>query len=235
MPKIWVASDTHYDFGGLRLEPPAEADIAIVAGDAQDDDWLARLAIMLPTIYVAGNHDYYGWDFQERLASLSAVPGLHFLNDRLVEIEDVRIAGSTLWTDYGRDPIAAEMARRGMNDHRYIKWTKNPYQRFLPSHATRLHEASKAFLSSVKADVIVTHHAPSGRSVAPQYEGSVLNRAYYSDLDDIVEASGAAYWIHGHTHTPFDYTIGETRVICNPKGYPHEARNGFNPALTVEI
>src|SRR5690606_26597496 len=128
----------------------------------------------------------------ERLASLSAVPGLHFLNDRLVEIEDVRIAGSTLWTDYGRDPIAAEMARRGMNDHRYIKWTKNPYQRFLPSHATKLHEASKVFLAGLgQVDVVVTHHAPSEKSVHPRHAGSPLNRAYYSDMDRIVDESGA--------------------------------------------
>lgn len=232
--KLWLLSDLHYDHGGLRLEPPADADIAIIAGDAQDDAWLAHVASLLPTVFVAGNHEFYGWDYRERLAALSKIPNLRFLENQTAEINGITIAGATLWTDYGRSPIHAEAARRGMNDHRLIKWRKNPYERFLPSHATRLHEASRAFLASTKADVIVTHHAPSERSVAPQYAGSPLNRAYYSDMDDIVAGSGAKLWVHGHVHTRFDYQIGGTRVICNPKGYPHEV-TGFEPGFVVEI
>jgi hypothetical protein len=26
-------------------------------------------------------------------------------------------------------------------------------------------------------------------------------------------------WTHGHMHDPFDYMIGSTRVVCNPRGY----------------
>jgi hypothetical protein len=42
------------------------------------------------------------------------------------------------------------------------------------------------------------------------------------------------YWIHGHTHTHFDYKIGECRVICNPRGYPNE-NTGFDPNFEMEI
>lgn len=234
MTKLWILSDLHQDHGRAFFDIPAEADIAIIAGDAVNDEYLEEIAQRLPTVFVAGNHEFYGWDYQERLAALSAVPGLYFLDDHAVTIDGVTIAGATLWTDYGRDPIAAEVARRGMNDHRYIKWTKNPYQRFLPSHATQLHEASRAFFAGTKADVIVTHHAPSSRSVAARYNGSPLNRAYYSDLDELVEQSGAALWVHGHVHSCFDYEIGGTRVICNPHGYPGENPD-FNPALLVEV
>jgi hypothetical protein len=32
-------------------------------------------------------------------------------------------------------------------------------------------------------------------------------------------------WTHGHTHEDFDYMIGTTRVVCNPRGYVgHEAK-----------
>ena len=26
-------------------------------------------------------------------------------------------------------------------------------------------------------------------------------------------------WTHGHTHHEFDYMVGSTRVVCNPRGY----------------
>ena len=44
----------------------------------------------------------------------------------------------------------------------------------------------------------------------------------------------AALWIHGHTHTAFDYDVRGTRVVCNPRGYPHET-TGFDPALVVTV
>lgn len=234
MTNLWIVSDLHYDHGGDRLEPPASADIAVIAGDAQDDAWLAHIASQLPTVFVAGNHEFYGWDYQERVAALCGIKGLRFLNDSAVEIDGLRIAGATLWTDYGYSPIAAETARRGMNDHRYIKWSKEPYQRFLPSHATRMHEASVQYLGGVEADVIVTHHAPSERSVHSRFVGSPINRAYYSDMDELVEASGAKVWVHGRVHNNFDYQIGSTRVLCNPKGYPGENAS-FDPGLVVTV
>lgn len=86
--------------------------------------------------------------------------------------------------------------------------------------------------------VVVTHFAPSVRSVAPRFAGSPLNACFVSDLERLVAASGAALWVHGHTHDSFDYRIGDTRVLANPRGY---VRGGvsenlaFDPGLTVVI
>ena len=129
-----------------------------------------------------------------------------------------------------------------MNDHRRIAWAKQPWERFLPSHATKLHGASRAFIErevgkSGLPTVVVTHHAPSERSVNSRYASgpySALDRAYYSDLDDLVAISNAALWIHGHVHTNFDYEIGNTRVLCNPRGYPGENPD-WNPAMVIEV
>jgi hypothetical protein len=43
-------------------------------------------------------------------------------------------------------------------------------------------------------------------------------------------------WTHGHTHEDFDYHIGSTRVVCNPRGYVgYEARaDTWQPKL-VEL
>lgn len=242
--RLWILSDLHQDCGTFDLTPPAGADVAIVAGDVVCDQFLIDLAGHIPVVFVAGNHEFYGHAFDERIASLADLP-IAFLNDDTVTLnlagkKPLRVIGSTLWTDYGRDPLAADAARRGMNDHRRITWRKEPWQRFLPSHATALHEGSRAHIGDQLAapfdgaTAVLTHHAPSARSVHPQYAGSSLNRAYYSDLDDLVEASGAALWVHGHVHNSFDYRIGTTRVICNPHGYPGE-NSGWQPDLVVEV
>lgn len=233
---LWIFSDLHHDHGRFNLEPPAKADVAIAAGDIQNDDFLVALARQLLVVFVAGNHEFYGHAYAERLAALRALPGVTVLDNDTATIGGVRFHGATLWTDYGYNPLAAETARRSMNDHRYIKWMKDPYQRFLPSHATEMHEASKRYLAAnVKpGDVVVTHHAPSERSVAPKYAGQLLNHAYFSALDAEIEAWEPALWVHGHVHTNFDYRVGETRVLCNPHGYPGENPD-FNPALVVAV
>jgi Icc-related predicted phosphoesterase len=50
----------------------------------------------------------------------------------------------------------------------------------------------------------------------------------------IVE-SEAQLWVHGHIHYCRDYTLGKTRVLANPRGYPTESRQGFDPGLIVEV
>jgi len=42
------------------------------------------------------------------------------------------------------------------------------------------------------------------------------------DAGQVLADAGARLWLHGHTHSPRDYVIGTTRVVCNPRGYPHE-------------
>jgi Icc-related predicted phosphoesterase len=134
-----------------------------------------------------------------------------------------------------------DIARRGMNDHRKIKWGIGENSRnFTPEDALKLHKTSKNWLKERFSEpfsgktVVLTHHCPSERSVHAKYAGQVLNHAFFSALDAEIEEWKPAYWIHGHTHVGFDYMLGETRVICNPKGYPGE-NAGFDPNLEVEI
>ena len=44
----------------------------------------------------------------------------------------------------------------------------------------------------------------------------------------------APLWIHGHTHTVFDYVVSGTRIVCNPRGYPKEP-TGFRPDFVVTV
>ena len=76
--------------------------------------------------------------------------------------------------------------------------------------------------------VVVTHHAPSALSLGHdlQFQDAV-RAAYASNLEELVAGSGAALWVHGHIHRAADYSVGGTRVICNPRGYPDEPGTGI--------
>ena len=69
--------------------------------------------------------------------------------------------------------------------------------------------------------VVVGHHAPTHGSVHPRFKHfDLMNGAYYSDLSDfILDRPCIKLWVHGHMHDTFDYMVGSTRVVCNPRGY----------------
>ena len=84
--------------------------------------------------------------------------------------------------------------------------------------------------------VVVTHHAPSALSNPPQFAGSPISGAFYSNLDELIEDTKPTLWIHGHVHDSCDYVIGETRVVCNPFGYEGiETNVDWDPRAMVEL
>lgn len=240
---LWIFSDLHHDFGKFDLPVPFAADVAIAAGDVQNDELLLKLGSTLPTIFVAGNHEFYGNCYEDRMDELRSLGSeqLYVMQNESVTLGNVRFVAATLWTDYNRhDPIAMNLARGSMNDHRKIKWSKQPWQRFRPEEASALHADSVRAIESVLSaphngpTVVVTHHAPSELSVAERYRGDVLNYAYFSDLNWLIERYQPELWVHGHVHSSFDYSIGDTRVLCNPHGYPGENRL-FNRSLVITV
>ena len=86
--------------------------------------------------------------------------------------------------------------------------------------------------------VVVGHHAPSKLSTKAVYEKEfIMNGAYSSDLSEfILDHPQIKLWTHGHTHHAFDYMIGTTRIVCNPRGYDgHEDNTGFDSAMVIEV
>ena len=104
---------------------------------------------------------------------------------------------------------------------------KERVSRFSPEDAVEDHKKMLQFIQTViegKFDekfVVVGHHAPSKTSTKPRYQDDTLmNGGYSSRLDEfILEHPQIKLWTHGHTHDPFDYMVGSTRVVCNPRGY----------------
>ncbi len=93
----------------------------------------------------------------------------------------MRFVGATLWTDFrlhGDPQNAMTSAHWAMTDYRRIKYSKRPFMRFEPLDALRLHQACHSFLEGAlaradgKTTVVVTHHAPSPKSVAEEFVNS---------------------------------------------------------------
>lgn len=111
-------------------------------------------------------------------------------------------------------------------DRVYVEFKTRP-AKFSPEKSVEDHKAMLKFISESidgKIDekfVVVGHHAPSKMSTKPQYEKDVMvNGAYSSDLSEfILDRPQIKAWTHGHTHHQFDYMIGSTRIVCNPRGY----------------
>lgn len=202
-------------------------------------------------VYVAGNHEFYNgrWvaSIQHLRDECSAFSNVHFLECNSVDIDDVTFVGGTLWTDMNkRDPLTLHSIRDMMNDFRKIRRDDLGFTPLKPTDVVTRHDETLKFINSVvsqdsnKKYVVVGHHAPSELSIHEYYKDqTVLNGGYSSDLSNfILDRPQIKLWTHGHMHTPFDYTIGATRVVCNPRGYVStlDIENPeFNPNFIVEL
>jgi predicted phosphodiesterase len=254
--KLWVLSDLHLDVNRryplVLPEPRPEHDAVIIAGDIrQGIDAGVRFIVEAglntkPVLYVAGNHELYDRDRHAEMAAgraaAAAVRNVRLLERDSIVIGDVEFIGCTLWTDYlyagpAEQGRAMLWAAQRLNDHRLIA---NGARRWSPQDGLDEHTASRAWLAkqlkrrSRHPQVVVTHHAPSRRSVQPEYRDDLLTAAFASNLDDLV--GKAALWVHGHIHGPSDYVLDDCRVVANPRGYVGLREDGaFDPALVVEM
>ena len=266
--RIKVVSDLHLEFSDINIKNDENCDVLILSGDIlvaeklmrpeagkPFRDFLSRVSFQFPNVvYVAGNHEFYssGKFFQsiEDLRSVCAeYPNIHFLERDTVTIDDVLFVGGTLWTDLNKgDPLTIHAISSMMNDYRAISNDKNGFIPIKPSDTIDRHIRTKEYIGFVldenkdKKCVVVAHHTPSWQSCHPQYaHDTLMNGAYHSNLEEfILDRPQIKLWTHGHTHHCFDYMIGETRVVCNPRGYHDEGSawseyTGWNPNLVIEV
>jgi len=215
-------------------------------------DFLKRCSFQFPhVIYVAGNHEFYNGKWTQSLKVLAdecaKYPNVYFLEAGSKKIDDVTFIGGTLWTDMNKgDPLTLHAVRDMMNDFRVIKKDLEGYTNLKPHDTVMRHKHMLGYIKTVVAErpdekfVVVGHHSPSFQSVHEGYKGETLmNGAYHSDLSEfILDRPQIKLWTHGHTHHPFDYMIGETRVVCNPRGYESDGYSedsGWNPNIILEI
>lgn len=252
--KFHILSDLHIEFG--KFQPPSvDADAVILAGDiapgTESVEWAKSAFPAIPVFLVLGNHEYYNerpWD--ETLTKIrEAAEGsnVRVLENDCAVIGNVRIIGATLWTDFnleGNAPLSMVMAARAMSDYLQIKNERGFLLR--PTDVLRKHEDSLDYIRSTLAlpfegkTVVVSHHAPTARSIAEKYKSrkSALNACYASELRSLFRNPGTApdLYVHGHTHDSFDYLLEGTRLVCNPRGYAGLDKNpAFDSRKVVEI
>lgn len=257
--KLLVWSDLHLDhhpaaraaeLGAYAAR--SDADLLLVAGDVADgphalDALAPLLPAGLPVLYVPGNHEFYapapGWTharIRAHLRARAAALGVTLLDDSAVRIGGVRFLGATLWTDFALfgEPAPAQAAATAcMPDYRCIRVGR---RRLHASDTVRWHRRSRAWLAGRLAraqpgpTVVLTHHAPHPASLEPRYADDPVSAAFASDLGACLDGARVVLWIHGHSHCACDYTVGGTRVVANPHGYPRE-RPGFAGDFTVTV
>lgn len=249
----------YQDLDSFPSPPILAVDVLVLAGDIHSGshsfDWVQK-HFAIPTILIAGNHEAYNGQLFEVIAlnrykSLESDHHIVFLERASHEFrsssgEKARFIGMTLWADFllYHTPIESmAIAERSLEDFRCIKIERGYKIRTLtPADTARLHKTSVEFLRDELdrpfdgLTIVVTHHAPSPASVSPRFKGSALNPAFTSDLEEIIQLYQPSLWVHGHVHESFDYCIGKTRVVCNPRGYfPHQLNPQFNPSFIVDL
>jgi DNA repair exonuclease SbcCD nuclease subunit len=254
---IMIAQDLHD-----HPEPANTADQAAIAngtglGRRQQAaqrfrDFLKRCSFSFPhVVYIAGNHEFYNGKFYAGIDYLreecAKYPNVYFLECDTKVIDDVTFVGATLWTNMNKgDPMTMHAIEGMMNDFRIIKNDKRNYAPMSARDVVDRHARTLQYFRTVLAEqhdrkfVVVGHHTPSFQSAHPMYKNEYLmNGGYHSDLSAfIMDHPQIKLWTHGHTHHPFDYMIGETRVVCNPRGYQNDGYSedtGWNPDIVIEI
>lgn len=255
--KALILSDLHTEFYGFvpRGEVVRDVDLVVLAGDiAKGTSGITWARIAFPStriVYVAGNHEFYGGDWERTLDDLryaAAALDVDFLENNEIEHMGVRILGCTLWVDFGyfgRDRIAAAMREYelGLNDCSAIRTARG---RLTANEVLQRHVQSIGWLGNKVAErqvptMVVTHHAPCIQSVEPRYVDDDLTPGFVSELP-LALLYGADIWVHGHMHHSVDYVLTEgkpTRVVCNPRGYPLGRRkpenDAFDPGMVVTL
>ena len=253
--RIQIFSDLHTDISPIKTITVAEdIDAVVVAGDTSEGalhafERLRQIVpLRLPIVMVLGNHEYYRRYLREEMKeaqSLAPRFNILLLENREIVLGGVRFVGATLWTDYrifgdNRRISVMQTCASAMNDHRRINLQKKPWRRFRPQEAELLHHRSRLFIEQTLKSpfagptIVLTHHAVHRNSVDPAYRDNWLTAAYASDMSELIEAYQPTLWIHGHVHKSFDYSIGQTRIVCNPHGYGSE-NPAFDGGLIIEI
>jgi predicted phosphodiesterase len=243
-------SDLHFEFGKFKLPemPDDKNTVLVLAGDICPGlgakVWMEKEKIaerFAHVIYVPGNHEFYNKDMKEILERWvephTLGDNIHFLHNGIKIIDGVNFIGTTLWTDFEkRDYFVMQRCRQGINDFRCVTYGGH---RFTVDKHVDLHDEAVEFLKKAFAEtqgtrVVVTHFLPTFAAVHEKFAGSPINGFYATNLDYLIPE--ADVWIHGHTHEAHDMMLGDTRVICNPRGYVgYETQEAFDPCKTIEV
>jgi predicted phosphodiesterase len=243
--KLQIVSDLHNKW----KYKPMGADALVIAGDiGNGKDFfyfkdLIKQITDIPVFFVLGNHDYYGHVQQEVPTIVKDLikdaPNWHFLDNTLEIFDSVRFIGTPLWSDLGghMNTWFVGQAIKNWPDFTYTKYIdketgnirrKNPHD-LIPDWL----EAVKFLRFAINEPfdgktVVITHFVPTPQACHPRFGKSYENMYFNCDLEYLMGRE--MLWVFGHTHDPYDFMVGDTRLVCNPHGYNaggERANNGY--------
>ena len=252
--KIQFASDLHLEFQEnsrwLKDNPLIPiGEILVLAGDigylgdenySKHSLWKWCAENFKQTIVVPGNHELYksfdindlteGWEIRVR-------ENVRAVYNKVLHFGDIDLICSTLWAEI---PLhEAYFTEKGVSDFRRIRDGERllSWERFNEEHRRcvdficRRVEESKA-----KTKIVVTHHVPSFQLMAEEFNGSMINGAFTSNLDKMIESLPIDYWIYGHSHRNIETEIGGTKMLTNQLGYVFADEHiDFNRKKFIEL
>ena len=190
--RLHVLSDVHLEFGDYTPKETG-ADVVILAGDIhqghQGIQWAKRHFPKQPIICVMGNHEFYGCDMRPLLEGCRAETrrgNISLLENQSVQIGGITFLGCTLWTDFKLWPKPAEAMEAASDYLADFKVIRTSSGRLRPADTVQIHQASVAWLksqlkqNSPEKTVIITHHAPSSRSIPPQNAGDIMSAGVHT-------------------------------------------------------
>jgi hypothetical protein len=270
---IQLLSDLHLEsHPDFMVNPARGADVLVLAGDigsyqagshltarGDTDFGLARFSPLrgwpTPVLFIPGNHEYDGLDFDvadARLRETCERLGLIWLEREAVVLGGVRFVGTTLWSDFDAlgppvDDRTATLTQQLRSREKAFR-AANFYLRktggtrggvpFLAEFVREQALVCQRWLRSALrapfdgSTVAVTHFAPSLRSADPRYGLTPGTAGFCNALDELLPLT--RLWLHGHLHAPSDYLHHGCRVVANPLGYLRKGEQAaFKPGLVV--
>lgn len=252
--KIKVLSDLHLEWGdfGYFYKNHGE-DLVILGGDIYTKRNHYKLLKQIPKsvkiVMVAGNHEFYQGNFDNTLKYLrdleNEFENFNFLHNSSVKIEDVNFYGGMMCTDFNlwnNQPLAEIHALYGINDFGLISidddYTGRTRSWYVTDHKEQ-HEVFKyglkGWLRKTEGEkrVVISHFVPTEQAIGAQYKHSNLNPYFAANVEHLMGWEGV--WCFGHTHNSYRGKIGDTNLICNPKGTSKYINEEFNEELIFEI
>ena len=220
-------------------------DVLLLPGDLghsfeQNTAFLLRMMeLYWEVLLVHGNHDFYllgsarekyGWNSWNRIREMKtfcAEQGIRYLDGDVVTIGGTTFGGAGMSWDKTflerlRGPIldhaVLSLYKRSLNDARFTLMGRDAFDPF------KFFEDELRKLRKIKrADVMMSHVGPvTSPDMRERWKFDPITTFFYFDGRVDLERIRPQVWVHGHTHDRVDFQAGDTRIVCNPLGYPGE-------------
>ena len=245
--RIQLVSDLHLDawqragkglpFDQNDIHP--ETKVLLLAGGLSGNltqlrYWLSDLVADRPklaVIAVPGVREHTGFSLpglDALYANMLALPGKLVMPGQFgvyllrVPSLDLRVVSCTLWSRLPGEKEADYSQLAG-----FLPDVAGRDGRALQSREiTAAHQEQVAWLEEMLSapfngkTVVVTHHAPSFKSVEARGKANARRHEQASDLESLLKTHKPDLWTHGLAPKPVRYKIGDTLVVSNPCGDP---------------